>query len=115
MCYDQEKFNKLPKKIKEKIKKLEKRIEQRTKGIQLDLTKFLIEKRYNNPKDITKLWGIDLNTAKKYLKEAEKASFDRRAEPDIEKIKIEKNVSWLEAVKLYYEELMRPKCGYGRL
>jgi Fic family protein len=109
-----EKYKKLPKQVKEKIKKLEEEMKQLEKEIQLSLTKFLIEKGYSNPRDIAKLWSIPLDTAKEYIQEAENIIYDKRGDSDIEQIKNEKKVSWLEAIAIYYKELLRPKCGYGR-
>lgn len=97
----------------EKQKELDKEIKKLTKEIQLELTKFLINKKCCNPKDIAKLWSLNVDTAKEYINEAKKVTFDNRAEPDIEKIKIEKKVSWIDAVALYYKQLMTPRCGYG--
>lgn len=99
---------------KEKLK-IKNEIEQLTSEIYIILTRFLIEKKCGVTKDIAKLWGVDNNTAKRYIKKAKNITYDdKQLDSDIDKIKNKNKVSWIEAVRLYYDELMRPKCGYGR-
>jgi hypothetical protein len=65
-------------------------------------TSYLMERGYKNPFFISRFWGISVNTAKAYMKEAKHVTLSDGDKEKIEKIKKKKGCSLPDAVAMQY-------------